>query len=137
MLVMPCRKLFHFNSPVITASNTHSPYLSQGVAQAVEDAIAITAVLSVIQSKDQLPAALKAYEMSRKSRAVEIQAATTQARQYAIRKDGEVKEARGKEPEGASDTVGSEDVVKIIRSTWVWDAAEAARTTLSGILKSG
>lgn len=107
------------------------------MAQAVEDAIAITAVLSLIQSKDQLPAALKAYEMSRKSRVVEIQTATTQARQYAIRKDAEVKQARGKEQEEASETVGSEDVVKIIRSTWVWDAAEAARTALSDILKSG
>jgi len=112
------------------------PYLSQGVAQAVEDAIAITAVLSAIKSKDQLPAALKAYEISRKDRVIEIQTATIKARESAIRKDVEVKKPSVKEQEGPSEPVKSEDVVKIIRSTWDWDAAEAARMALSDILKS-
>ena len=117
-------------------SNNYSPHLGQGVAQAVEDATAITAVLSAIQSKQQLSAALKAYEMSRKGRVVEIQAATSQARQFAYRKDGEAQEGRGEEQKGASEAERSENVVKIIRSAWVWDAAEAARTALSGVLKS-
>jgi lactam utilization protein B len=121
---------------MIILSHHYSPHLGQGVAQAVEDATAITAVLSAIQSKQQLPAALKAYETSRKGRVVEIQAATSQVRQYAYRKDGEVQTARDKDQEGASEAKRSEDVVKIIRSSWIWDAAEAARTALSDILKS-
>lgn len=116
----------------IVLNNSHSPYLGQGVAQAVEDATAITTVLSLIQSKEQLPAALEAYETSRKSRVLEIQAATTQARQYAYRKDGEVKAVPGKEQE----TKRSDDVVKIIRSAWTWDAAEAARMALFEVLKT-
>jgi salicylate hydroxylase len=113
-------------------NNNYSPYLGQGVAQAVEDVTAITTVLSLIQSKQQLSAALEAYETSRKGRVFEIQAATTQARQYAYRGDGEVKAVRDKEQEAKR----SDDVVKMIRSTWIWDAAEAARIALFQILKS-
>lgn len=113
-------------------NNNYSPYLGQGVAQAVEDATAITTVLSLIQSKEQLPAALEAYETSRKGRVCEMQAATTQARQYAYRKDGDVKAVRDKEEEAKR----SNDVVKMIRSTWVWDAAESARIALFQILNS-
>jgi salicylate hydroxylase len=116
-------------------SNNYSPHLGQGVAQAVEDAIAITAVLSAIQSKQQLSAALTAFETSRRGRVVEIQAATSQARQYAYRKEGEVQAAHGKDQGGTSEAERSESVVKIIRSAWVWDAGEAAQTALSDILK--
>jgi salicylate hydroxylase len=119
---------------VTPISNTHSPYASQGVAQAVEDAIAITVVLSVIQSKQQLPVALQAYETSRRGRVVEIQTATSQARQHVYRKDGEAQAARNKDQEEVQEAKRSEDVVKIIRSAWAWDAAEAARTALSDIL---
>jgi salicylate hydroxylase len=121
---------------VTSLNHNYSPHLGQGVAQAVEDATAITAVLSATQSKQQLSAALKAYETSRKGRVVEIQDATSKARQFAYRKDGEAQEARGEEQKGASEAERSENVVKIIRSAWVWDAAEAARTALSGILAS-
>jgi salicylate hydroxylase len=123
-------------SHVTSLNHNSSPHLGQGVAQAVEDATAITAVLSATQSKQQLSAALKAYETSRKCRVVEIQDATSKARQFAYRKDGEAQEARGEEQKGASEAERSENVVKIIRSAWVWDAAEAARTALSGILAS-
>ena len=103
------------------------------MAQAVEDAMAITAVLSMIKSRDQLPAALKAYEISRKGRVTEIQIATAKARESAIRKDAEAKEAPGINKEGDA-PMKSEDVVKVIRSTWDWDAAEAARTAFSEIM---
>jgi salicylate hydroxylase len=123
----------HFLLLIRTALNDkYSPYLGQGVAQAVEDATAITTVLSLIQSKKQLSAALEAYETSRKGRLFEIQAATTQAREYAYRRHGEVKAVPDKEQEAKR----SEDVVKVIRSAWIWDAAEAARIALFQILKS-
>jgi salicylate hydroxylase len=92
--------------------------------------------LSLINSKQQLSAALQAYESSRKGRVIEIQAATTQAQQYAYRKDGEVEPAPDKTRERASEAKQSEVVVNMMRSTWAWDAAEAARMALMEILKS-
>jgi salicylate hydroxylase len=92
--------------------------------------------LSLINSKQQLPAALKAYETSRKGRVIEIQSATTQAQQYAFRKDGEVKTDPDKTQEIATEAKKSEAVVNIMRSTWAWDAAEAARMALKEILSS-
>lgn len=118
------------------ACHAMPPYLSQGVAQAVEDATAITAVLSLINSKEQLSAALRAYETSRRGRVIEIQTATTQAQQLAYRKDGEAKAAADKTQESASESKQSETVVKMMRSTWTWDAGEAARAALADILKS-
>src|SRR2546421_11440037 len=83
MLAMPCRELFSLSLLCRTtlSNKSYSPYLGQGVAQAVEDAIAITTVLSLIKSKQQLPEALQAYETSRKTRVLEMQAATRQAQQ--------------------------------------------------------
>jgi salicylate hydroxylase len=136
MLVMPCRESFQFDPSAQLLSNNYSPHLSQGVAQAVEDVIAITAVLSAIQSKEQLSAALNAYETSRRSRVMEVQSATAQARKYTYRKDGDVQEAREKNQGGTSEAKGSEEVLKMMRSSWNWDPAQAARTALSDILKS-
>jgi salicylate hydroxylase len=49
------------------------PYVAQGAAQAVEDAAVLGLVLSKIQSKDEIPTALKAYELARKERAEKVQ----------------------------------------------------------------
>jgi salicylate hydroxylase len=129
---MQCRELFSLSllSRTTLSNKYYSPYLGQGVAQAVEDATAITTVLSLIKSKQQLPAALQAYETSRKSRVLEMQAATNQARQFAYRKDGEVKAARNKEQEDALEAKKSDDLVKVMRSSWTYNAAEAAQTAL-------
>ena len=127
---MPCRESFCLAFLCRTnLKKYHSPYLSQGVAQAVDDTTAIAAVLSLINSKQQLSAALQAYEMSRKGRVIEIQSATTQAQQYAYRKDGVVETSPDKTQE-------SEVVVNMMRSTWAWDAAEAAGMALMEILNS-
>ncbi|EED23092.1 salicylate hydroxylase, putative [Talaromyces stipitatus ATCC 10500] len=49
------------------------PYVAQGAAQAVEDAGALGAILSSISSKLDIPAALQAYQSSRKERAEQVQ----------------------------------------------------------------
>jgi salicylate hydroxylase len=49
------------------------PYVAQGAAQAVEDAAVLGLVLSRIESKDEIPTALKAYELARKERAEKVQ----------------------------------------------------------------
>lgn len=103
--------------------------------QAVEDADAITAVLSVIQSKQQLPAALKAYETSRKDRVLEMHAATLRVRQV-YPKNGEAETARDENQKEPSEAKRTEAMLKAMQSTWIWDAAEAARTALSNLLKS-
>lgn len=54
-------------------TNTSSPYVAQGAAQAVEDAGALGAILSTISSKQEIPAALEAYQLSRKERAEQVQ----------------------------------------------------------------
>jgi salicylate hydroxylase len=107
-----------------------SPYLAQGVAQAVEDAISITTILSLMQDKQELPVALKAYETCRKGRVLEIQAATVEARQLAFRKENKVKEAQNEEKEVASESKRTDDVVKMMLSTWVYDPAEVARLAM-------
>src|ERR1700721_185108 len=49
------------------------PYVAQGAAQAVEDAAVLGLVLSKIESKDDIPVALKAYELARKERSEKVQ----------------------------------------------------------------
>jgi salicylate hydroxylase len=49
------------------------PYVAQGAAQAVEDAAVLGILLSKIVSKDDIPVALKAYELARKERAEKVQ----------------------------------------------------------------
>lgn len=128
---MPCRESLSVAFLVrIFLKFSYSPYLAQGVAQAVEDAISITTVLSMIRTKQELPLALEAYEMCRKGRVLEIQAATVAARQLAFRQGNEAKEARKKEEEVASETKRNNAVVKMMRSTWAYDAAEVARLAM-------
>jgi salicylate hydroxylase len=104
------------------------------VAQAVEDAIAITTVLSIIESKEQLPLALRAYETSRKERVEQIVAATYQAKQQLHLKDEKAQALRDMERKGASEAKENSDVVKMQHSYWVWDAAEVARGALSDLI---
>jgi len=82
----------------------------------------------LIKDKQQLPAALQAYEKSRKGRVLEMQAATIKERKSALREDGEVKAALNKEQEDALEAKKSENLVKVMHSSWIYDAAEAART---------
>jgi 2-polyprenyl-6-methoxyphenol hydroxylase-like FAD-dependent oxidoreductase len=107
-----------------------SPYLAQGVAQAVEDAISITIVLSLMRDKQELSVALQAYEACRKGRVLEIQAATAEARQLAFGKENEVEEARDEENGVASEAQRTGKVVTMMRSTWAYDAAEVARSAM-------
>lgn len=128
----------HAVSKVVSFLGIHadlfSPYLGQGVAQAVEDVIAITAVLCMIKSKEQLPLAIRAYETSRKGRVEEIQAASHQAKQQLHCKDKEAQESRDNKRVEAIEANQNSDVVKVQQSYWVWDAAEAARRALSDIM---
>ena len=55
------------------SSHPMLPYVAQGAAQAVEDAAVLGLVLSKIKSKDEIPIALKAYELARKERAEKVQ----------------------------------------------------------------
>ena len=48
------------------------PYLAQGANSAIEDGAVLGAVLQGLQSKDQLPRAVKAWERARKSRSEAI-----------------------------------------------------------------
>jgi len=126
---MPCVLSLSSNAARLLPMK-YSPYLGQGVAQAVEDAIAITTALSLIKTKQQLPAALRAYETSRKGRVLAMQAATKQAQKFAHRKDAESKAAKTKEEEDALEAKKSDDLVKVMRSSWTYDAAEAAEERL-------
>ena len=98
---------------------------------------AITAVLSAIDSRTELPKALKAYETSRKSRVEQIQAATRKAGEQLHLSDGEAQAARDRERAAASETAQNSDVIKMQHSYWHWDAAEAARSKLDELRKQG
>ena len=128
---MPCRKSY----PITSSKRTFlkcgcSPYLAQGVAQAVEDATSITIVLSLMQDKQELSSALQAYEACRKGRVIAIQAATAEARQIAFSEKNDVEEARDEEKEIAAEAQRSGKVVQMMRSTWAYDAAEVARSAM-------
>lgn len=51
----------------------YSPYVAQGAAQAVEDAGALGAILSLLSTRDEIPQALQVYERSRKQHAEQVQ----------------------------------------------------------------
>lgn len=111
-----------------------SPYLGQGVAQAVEDATAIATVLSLIENRQQLPLALRAYESSRKERVNQIQAATYRAREQLHLRDGDAQAARDSQRKATSSTGQNSDVVKMQHSFWTWDAAGVAEKTLAALI---
>ena len=105
------------------------------MAQAIEDVIAITTVLSMIESKALLPLALQAYQSSRKGRVEQIQATTFRAREHLHLKDGEAQIARDQERVAAVAAKQNSDVVKMQHSYWEWDAAQEAKNALSELLK--
>jgi len=66
------------NKVVIMGDAAHAmvPYMSQGAAMAVEDGAALAAVLSLIDTPEHVPSALKVYEMERMKRSGQMQQAS-------------------------------------------------------------
>ncbi|RAH74417.1 putative salicylate hydroxylase [Aspergillus aculeatinus CBS 121060] len=105
------------------------PYVAQGAAQAVEDAAALGILLSTIPSRAAIPAALRAYEQSRKSRAETVQQSGSENRITLHFPDGPDQIARdaqfrtaltsGSNPDRWSDR-------ETQRRLWGWDAEKAA-----------
>ena len=58
------------------AAHAMVPYMSQGAAMAVEDGAALAAVLSLVETVDEIPAALKVFETVRLKRSAQMQAAS-------------------------------------------------------------
>jgi len=58
------------------AAHAMLPYMSQGAAMAVEDAAALAAVLSLIETSEQIPSALKLFETQRMKRSGQMQNAS-------------------------------------------------------------
>lgn len=111
-------------------TNRNSPYIAQGAAQAVEDAAALGILLSTIDTHNQIPLALSAYEQSRKQRAETVQQSGTENRTPLHFPDGPEQVARdeqfrvsmresGKNPDRWSDR-------ETQRFLWGWDAEKAA-----------
>ncbi|KAI9148931.1 hydroxybenzoate hydroxylase NtnJ [Paramyrothecium foliicola] len=136
MFLYPPSPVWVKGSTILLGDACHAmlPYLGQGVAQAVEDASAIAAVISVIERRDQLPLALRAYEISRKERVEPIQAATYRAREQLHLKDKAAQEARDLERKTASQTNQNSDVVRMQQSYWGWDAAKVAQSALTELI---
>jgi len=67
------------NKMLIIGDAAHAmlPYMSQGAAMAVEDAAALAAVLSLIESSEQIPSALKVFETERMKRSGQMQSASS------------------------------------------------------------
>ncbi|KAK8024713.1 FAD-dependent monooxygenase OpS4 [Apiospora arundinis] len=72
------------------------PYLAQGANSAIEDGAVLGLLLSHIQSRDQVPQALKMYEKLRKSRGESIVRETFKQRASFHMPDGPEQEARDK-----------------------------------------
>lgn len=70
------------------------PYVAQGAAQAVEDAAALGAIFSLLQSKPEIAQALRSYELTRKDRAEAIQGFGTETRISLHLPDGPEQTAR-------------------------------------------
>ncbi|KAI8933685.1 hypothetical protein NX059_009404 [Plenodomus lindquistii] len=136
MFVYPPSPVWVKGSTILLGDACHAmlPFLGQGVAQAVEDATAIATVLSLIENRQQLPLALRAYESSRKERVNQIQAATFRAREQLHLRDGDAQAARDSQRKATSDTGQNSDVVKMQHSFWTWDAAGVAEKTLAALL---
>ncbi len=58
------------------AAHAMVPYMSQGAAMAVEDGAALATVLSLIETAEEIPAALKVFETVRTKRSGQMQAAS-------------------------------------------------------------
>ncbi|KAH6669063.1 hypothetical protein B0J14DRAFT_599969 [Halenospora varia] len=66
------------NKVLIIGDAAHAmvPYMSQGAAMAVEDGAALAAVLSLIETANEIPLALKVFETERMKRAGQMQGAS-------------------------------------------------------------
>jgi salicylate hydroxylase len=86
----------HGNVRTYSSNKSHPmlPYVAQGAAQAVEDAAVLGIVLSGIKSKDDIPTALKAYEIARKERAEKVQGTSGYTRTILHFEDGPEQIAR-------------------------------------------
>ncbi|KAF4621956.1 hypothetical protein G7Y89_g14389 [Cudoniella acicularis] len=70
--IAPSRKVLIIGD----AAHAMLPYMSQGAAMAVEDGAALAAVLSLIETVDQIPSALKVFEAERIKRSGQMQGAS-------------------------------------------------------------
>lgn len=75
-----------------------------------------------------------AYEMSRKERVEQIQAATYKAREQLHLKDREAQAARDLQRKTAAEKNQNSDVTKMQQSYWVWDAGKVAQAALSELI---
>lgn len=84
------------NKFVLLGDSCHPmlPYVAQGAANAVEDAAVLTVALSLIESTDEIPSALVAYEAIRKSRGEAIQASASATQKVLHLPDGPEQEER-------------------------------------------
>ncbi|KAK8074383.1 FAD/NAD(P)-binding domain-containing protein [Apiospora hydei] len=139
MFLYPPSPVWVKGSAILLGDACHAmlPYLGQGVAQAVEDATAIAAVLSLITDRrQQLPLALRAYELSRKERVEPIQAATYRAREQLHLRDGAAQAVRDAQRRDTARSGKNSDVVQMQHSYWVWDAAGAAEKALAEMMSA-
>jgi salicylate hydroxylase len=70
------------------------PYMSQGAAMAVEDAAALAEVLGLIDTREQIPQALKVFEEVRVERSYMMQEASLLNGELWGFEDGPIQEAR-------------------------------------------
>ncbi|KAL4895017.1 hypothetical protein BDV59DRAFT_200274 [Aspergillus ambiguus] len=114
------------------------PYVAQGAAQAVEDAAALSVLLSNVSSKQEIPLALQAYEKSRKQRAETVQQSGSTNRIALHFPDGPEQQARD-EQFRASMKGGSNPDKWADRATqdflWAWDAEKVALDAWSELVK--
>lgn len=76
------------------AAHPMLPYIAQGAAQAVEDSEVLAVCLAMIDTKNQIHAALKVYELVRKERAEIVQTAAVQLRRTLHLHDGQEQQDR-------------------------------------------
>ncbi|EED23091.1 salicylate hydroxylase, putative [Talaromyces stipitatus ATCC 10500] len=116
------------------------PYVAQGAAQAVEDAGALGAILSSISSKLDIPAALQAYQSSRKERAEQVQQSGKLNRIALHLPDGPEQLQRDEmfrlAMQGNSESPDRWIDEKTRKILWEHDAEEAALKTFQGMSTS-
>lgn len=113
------------------------PYVAQGAAQAVEDAGALGSILSSITSKEEIPIALEAYQLSRKARAEQVQQSGTLNRVALHLPDGPEQQQRDEmfrlAMKGGADSPDRWVDEKTRKILWEHDAEEAALRTWQGM----
>ena len=76
------------------AAHPMLPYVAQGAAQAIEDAAVLGTCLAMIKNREDIPIALRVYELVRKERAETVQASAIQMRRSLHLHDGPDQQAR-------------------------------------------